>query len=236
MRINKYLAECGFGSRRKCEELVTGGRVRLNGRPVHNLATEIRDDDAVTVDGKKAVRAVKQLYILLNKPKGCVCTASDEHGRKTVLDIVQPKYPGARLFPVGRLDYETEGLLILTTDGDTANRIMHPRNEVPKTYVARIEGEVTEAELDRIRGGIVLDGVKTKKCKVRLLSFEDNASRVEVVITEGRNRQVRRMFEYINREIVFLKRTAVGDLRLGGLYRGEFRELNAKEVEYLKNV
>lgn len=236
MRINKYLAECGLGSRRKCEELVTGGRVRLNGRPVSNLATEITEQDSVTVDGKKVARPVKQLYILLNKPKGCVCTASDEHGRKTVLDIVKPKYPDARLFPVGRLDYDTEGLLILTTDGDTANRIMHPRNEVPKTYVARIEGEVTEAELDRIRGGIVLDGVKTKKCKARLLSFENNESRVEVVITEGRNRQVRRMFEYINREIVFLKRTAVGDLRLGGLYRGEFRELNAQEVEYLKNV
>ena len=236
MRINRFLAECGLGSRRNCEALVTGGRVRINGRPVVKLASEVGDKDIVTVDGKKVERREKQLYIMLNKPKGCVCTVSDEHGRKTVIDIVRPKYPDARLFPIGRLDYDTEGLLLLTTDGATADRITHPRNEVPKTYIARIEGEVTEAELNRIRGGVVLDGVKTKKCRAKLIAFENNESRIEVVITEGRNRQVRRMFEQINREVVFLKRVAVGDLRLGGLYRGEFRELNDREIEYIRNV
>ena len=236
MRINRFLAECGLGSRRKCEELVTGGRVRINGRPVVKLASEVGDKDIVTVDGKKVERREKQLYIMLNKPKGCVCTVSDEHGRKTVIDIVRPKYPDARLFPIGRLDYDTEGLLLLTTDGATADRITHPRNEVPKTYIARIEGEVPEAELNRIRGGGVLDGVKTKKCRAKLIAFETNEARIEVVITEGRNRQVRRMFEQINREVVFLKRVAVGDLRLGGLYRGEFRELNDREIEYIRNV
>lgn len=236
MRINKYLAECGYGSRRKCEELVTAGRVRLNGRPVKELATEVKETDLVSVDNKNVEKRREHLYIMLNKPKGCVSTASDEHGRKTVLDIVRPKYPDARLFPIGRLDYETEGLLILTTDGDTANRIMHPRNEVPKTYVARLEGTITEDELNRIRSGVVLDGVKTKKCRARVVGAEEGMVRVEVVITEGRNRQVRRMFETINREVVFLKRVAVGSLRLGGLYRGEFRELTPAEVEYLKNV
>ena len=236
MRINKYLAECGQGSRRKCEALVTEGRVRLNGRPVTKLATEVERGDIVTVDGVKIALPEKHLYIMLNKPKGCVSTVSDDKGRRTVIDIVRTKYPDARLFPIGRLDYDTEGLILLTDDGETANRIMHPRNEVPKTYVARIEGEVTEAELNRIRAGVIIDGVKTNKCRARLLESDHNVSRVEVVISEGRNRQVRKMFEYINRQVVFLKRVAVGDLRLGRLPRGEFRELTEREVEYIRNV
>ena len=126
--------------------------------------------------------------------------------------------------------------MILTTDGDLSNRLMHPRNEIPKTYVAKIEGEIAESDLNKLRQGVILDGVKTKKCKVRLLGTENNVSRVEVVITEGRNRQVRRMFESINRDVIFLKRTAIGDIKLGGLYRGNFRELKENEIEYLKNV
>jgi 23S rRNA pseudouridine2605 synthase len=152
------------------------------------------------------------------------------------MELLKDKYPGKRIFPVGRLDYDTEGLLLLTTDGDLANRLMHPRNEISKTYVAKIEGEISEAELNKLRSGVELDGVKTKKCKVKLLGFDENLSRIEVVITEGRNRQVRRMFESINRDVVFLKRTAIGDIKLGGLYRGNFRELKANESEYLKKI
>lgn len=174
--------------------------------------------------------------MMLNKPKGYVCTTSDEFGRKTVLQLLAPEYSSRRIFPVGRLDYDTEGLLLLTTDGDLSNRITHPHNEVPKTYIAKIEGEVTEDELGKLRGGVILDGVKTKKCKARLKNFENNISSVEVVITEGRNRQVRRMFDSINREVVFLKRTAIGQLKLGGLYRGTSRKLTEEEVEYLKRV
>lgn len=237
MRINKYLAECGFGSRRKCEQLVTDGRVKLNGRLVKELATDINEEkDIVSVDGKNVERPSARIYLMLNKPKGYICTTADEKGRKTVLELLNNKYAGKRIYPVGRLDYETEGLLILTDDGDTANRIMHPRNEVPKTYVAKIEGEIDEKDLDIIRRGVILDGVKTKKCKVKLLDFSNNVSRLEVVISEGRNRQVRRMFESINREVVFLKRVAIGELKLGGLFRGEYRELNEKEINYLKNV
>ena len=126
--------------------------------------------------------------------------------------------------------------MLLTTDGDLSNRITHPHNEVPKTYVAKVEGEVTEAELAKLRSGVVLDGVKTKRCKAKIKSFENNVSSVEIVITEGRNRQVRRMFDSINREVIFLKRTAIGLLKLGGLYRGNVRKLSEKEVEYLKNI
>lgn len=237
MRINKFLAECGIASRRNCETLVTAGRVKVNGKTVTMLATDVDPEfDLVSVDEKPVKPISRHLYLALNKPKGYVCTTNDEFGRKTVMDFFEGKYPGKRIFPVGRLDYDTEGLLILTTDGDLSNRLMHPRNEIPKTYVAKIEGEIAESDLNKLRQGVILDGVKTKKCKVRLLGTENNVSRVEVVITEGRNRQVRRMFESINRDVIFLKRTAIGDIKLGGLYRGNFRELKENEIEYLKNV
>jgi 23S rRNA pseudouridine2605 synthase len=216
---------------------VLEGRVKVNNKRVLKLATDIDpENDLVSVDDKPVKPIAKHLYIMLNKPKGYVCTTNDELGRKTVMELLKDKYPGKRIFPVGRLDYDTEGLLLLTTDGDLANRLMHPRNEISKTYVAKIEGEISEAELNKLRSGVELDGVKTKKCKVKLLGFDENLSRIEVVITEGRNRQVRRMFESINRDVVFLKRTAIGDIKLGGLYRGNFRELKANESEYLKKI
>ncbi|MBR2988095.1 MAG: rRNA pseudouridine synthase [Clostridia bacterium] len=237
MRINKFLAECGVASRRNSETLVLEGRVKINNKVVTKLATEVDPElDLVSVDGKPVKPIGKHLYIMMNKPKGYVCTVSDEFGRKTVMDILGDKYPGKRIFPVGRLDYDTEGLLILTTDGDLANRLMHPRNEISKTYVAKIEGEISEADLNKLRSGVELDGVKTKKCKVKLLEFNDNISRIEVTISEGRNRQVRRMFESINRDVIFLKRTAIGEIKLGGLFRGNFRELKERESEYLKKL
>ena len=237
MRINKFLAECGLASRRNCETLVTDGRVKINGKKVTNLATEVNEEtDLVSVDDKPVKPIGKHLYILLNKPKGYVCTTSDEHGRKTVMDFFAGKYEGKRLFPVGRLDYDTEGMLLLTTDGDLSNRLMHPRNEITKTYVAKIEGEISEEELNKLREGVVLDGVKTKKSKVKLLGYDGKISRIEVVISEGRNRQVRRMFESINRDVVFLKRVAIGEIKLGGLYRGNFRELKPNEIDYLKKA
>ena len=239
MRINKFLAECGIASRRNCETLVLEGRVKVNNKVVQKLATEVDPEiDMVSVDGKAVKPIAKHLYIMLNKPKGYVCTVSDEKGRKTVMDFFEGKYPGKRIFPVGRLDYDTEGLLLMTSDGDLANRLMHPRNEVSKTYVAKIEGEISESDLNKLRTGVELDGVKTKKCKVKLLAYDDktNISRIEVVISEGRNRQVRRMFESINRDVIFLKRTAVGEIKLGGLFRGNFRELKDREIEFLKRM
>lgn len=234
MRINKYLAECGLASRRKCEAFVTEGKVKINGKLVTSLATEVDSRDIVTVDGEKVQPIKKHVYLIMNKPKGYVCTASDEFGRKTVLDLIKDKKE--RIFPVGRLDYDTEGLLLLTTDGDLSNRLTHPRNEITKTYSAKVEGEVDEELIERLRGGVILDGVKTKKCKIKLVEFKDGLSRFEVVISEGRNRQVRRMFESINKEVVFLKRVAIGDLKLSGLNRGEYRALTPEEVNYLKLV
>lgn len=234
MRINKFLAECGLGSRRKCEAFVTEGRVKVNGKIVSTLATEVDDRSIVSVDGERVKPIKKHVYIILNKPKGYVCSVSDEAGRKTVLDLVKDR--PERLFPIGRLDYDTEGLLILTTDGDLCNRLAHPHNEIPKTYVARIEGTVTEEELDILRGGIMLDGIKTKKCRIKVVDALEDSTKLEVTITEGRNRQVRRMFEHINKHVAFLKRVAIGDLRLRGLDRGEYRELTPSEVEYLQRV
>ncbi len=234
MRINKYLAECGLSSRRKCEAFVLEGRVKINGKEIKELGTEVGQNDVVTVDGNKVTPIKKHVYIIMNKPKGYVCTASDEHDRKTVLDLI--KDHSERIFPVGRLDYDTEGLLLLTTDGDLANRLTHPRNEITKTYIAKVEGEVDEALINKLRNGVILDGEKTKKCKIKLLEFKDGMSRYEVVISEGRNRQVRRMFESINKEVVFLKRVAIGGLKLRGLSRGEYRDLYPEEVNYLKMV
>ncbi len=241
MRINKFLASCGLASRRNCEKLVLEGRVTVNNKKVASLAVDIdEENDFVQVDGTRVQLIHKHIYLMLNKPKGYVCTTSDELERKTVMELIGGKFKDKRIFPIGRLDYDTEGLLLLTTDGDLSNRLMHPRHEVNKTYVARIEGEVTEAELNKIRAGVILDGVKTNKCKAKLIeTIKEQGkieSRIEVTISQGRNRQVRRMFESINREVVFLKRTAIGDLKLGGLYRGEFRELKEDEIDYLKNI
>lgn len=235
MRINKYIADSGIASRRNAEKLIAEGRVKINQKTVTDLATDVDiSNDTVTVDGVK-IQPVKNLtYIMLNKPKGCVATVSDEHGRKTVFDYID--LDNKRLFPVGRLDYDSEGLLIITNDGDLSFRLTHPSNEVPKTYIARIEGEISESELAVLRGGVVLDGVKTKRAKIKLLEFENNESRLQLTIYEGRNRQIRRMFETIGKEVVFLKRTAIGDLKLGGLSRGAWRYLSDAEINYLKNI
>ena len=174
----------------------------------------------------------------MNKPKGCVTTVSDDRGRKTVMDIVRESYPNTRLFPVGRLDYDTEGLLILTTDGNLCNRLTHPSSEIEKVYSAKIEGEVTEADLNKIRAGVEVDGKITKKCRATLLRYDQKTklSSVEIAISEGMNREVRKMFEAIGKFVKFLKRVAYGDLRLRGINRGAFRKLTAEEINYLKNV
>ncbi|MCL2555786.1 MAG: rRNA pseudouridine synthase [Firmicutes bacterium] len=235
MRINKYLASCGISSRRKSEELVVSGKVKINGRIIKDLSYLVKKTDLVTVDNKKVFLNEKHVYLMLNKPKGFVSTTNDDLGRKTVLDLA-PAFRDTRLFPIGRLDYETEGLLLLTTDGDLANKLMHPSHQISKTYVAKIEGEITEEEIKKLESGIVIDGIKTKKSKIRLAGFdtEKKISRLEVIISEGRNRQVRKMFDALNKEVIFLKRTAIGSLQLGGVTRGTYRELNAKEIASLK--
>ena len=234
MRLNKYLAECGVCSRRKADDIIAAGRVSVNGRKAAELGTEVREGtDVVFLDGKKIVPVTHYEYLMFNKPKGCVTTRSDEKGRKTVFDYIGTE---RRLVPVGRLDYDSEGLLLFTDDGDLTYRLTHPSAAVPKTYIVKIEGEIAESDLAILRKGATYEGVKFSRCKVKLLGEENGLSRLEVVITEGKNREIRKMFAAVEKNVVFLKRTAIGDLRLGGLGRGCSRELNEYEIAYLKSL
>ncbi len=234
MRINKFLADKGIASRRHADEMIAAGRVTVNG-VVAVLGVNVEDGDEVAVDGKVLeLSEKKEEYYLMNKPKGVVCTVSDDRGRKTVMDML-PEGVG-RVFPVGRLDYATEGLLILTNDGDLAYRLTHPMTEIPKTYMAKIEGTLTEKDLNPIRSGVELDGVLTKKCKAHIVETNKAYTKVHITITEGRNRQVRRMFEAIGRNVALLRRVSIGQLKLTGLDRGQIRPLTEQEILYLKGL
>lgn len=234
MRINKFLADKGIASRRHADEIIAAGRVTING-VVATLGASVEDGDEVALDGVVLESTEKKMeYYLMNKPKGVVCTVSDDRGRKTVIDLL-PEGVG-RVFPVGRLDYETEGLLILTNDGDLAYRLTHPMTEIPKTYMAKIEGTLTEKDLNPIRSGIELDGVMTKKCKAHIVETNKAYTKVHITITEGKNRQVRRMFEAIGRNVELLRRVSIGQLKLTGLDRGKTRPLTEQEVFYLQTL
>ena len=232
MRINKYLAQCGVASRRECDRLIAEGKVTVNGRPA-GLGDDVNDGDNIKVEGRP-VSVKKNEYYLLHKPKGYLCTVSDDKGRKTVMDILGDGV--GRVYPVGRLDYDSEGLLILTTDGELAQHLTHPSNEVPKTYLVKVEGRLTEADLNPIRSGIEIDGYVTKKCRTHIVETNKDYTKVELVLREGKNREIRKMFAAIGREVTLLKRTKVGELTLRGLDRGAFRKLTPAEVEYLKSI
>ena len=234
MRINKFLADKGIASRRHADEIIAAGRVTING-VVATLGANVDEGDEVALDGIVLETTEKKMeYYLMNKPKGVVCTVSDDRGRKTVIDLL-PEGVG-RVFPVGRLDYETEGLLILTNDGDLAYRLTHPMTEIPKTYMAKIEGTLTEKDLNPIRSGIELDGVMTKKCKAHIVETNKAYTKVHITITEGKNRQVRRMFEAIGRNVELLRRVSIGQLKLTGLDRGQTRKLTDQEIFYLQTL
>ena len=234
MRINKFLAEQGVASRRGSDVLVAEGRVRINGKTAV-AGDNVEPSDVVELDGKILSHQVKYEYYLLNKPKGYVCTVSDEKERKTVMDLL-PEGAG-RVYPVGRLDYETEGMLILTNDGDLAYRLTAPQNEIPKTYLVRIEGPWTASELNRLRAGVEIErGVVTKKCKINVIETDKKYTKLHVVLTEGKNREIRKMFEVIGKHIDFLKRIKIGELPLSGLDRGKVRKLSPEEVYYLQNL
>lgn len=233
MRLNKFLAACGIASRRDCDKLIAEGRVCVNGKAAV-LGVDVSDSDCVTVDGRQ-VTLKKNEYYLLNKPKGYLSTVSDEKGRRTVLDLM-PDTVG-RIYPVGRLDYDSEGLLILTTDGELAQRLTHPSNEVPKTYLVKIEGTLKESDLNPLRSGIEIEGgYVTKKCKAHIVETNKQYTKIHMTITEGKNREIRKMFAVIGREVVLLKRIKVGELTLRGLDRGSWRKLSRQEVEYLMSL
>ena len=234
MRINKFLAEQGVASRRGSDELIAQGRVTINGKTA-KAGDSVAPSDSVEFDGKILSHKVKYEYYMLNKPKGCVCTVKDDKGRKTVMDFLPQS--AVHVVPVGRLDYDTEGLLILTNDGELAYRLTAPQSEIPKTYHVKVEGTVTEKELNRLRAGVEIEpGVLTKKCKIRVTETNKAYTKLSVVLTEGKNREIRRMFEVIGKTVAFLKRVMIGDLRLTGLNRGEVRKLSQEEVFYLKNL
>lgn len=234
MRLNKFLSSCGVASRRKCEEIIKCGRVSVNGKVSDNLATTVNEKkDVVELDGARLQLPNQFVYLKLNKPKGYACTSSDERGRKTVLDLVDSD---VRLFNVGRLDYETEGLIFLTNDGEFANLVTHPKFHFEKEYVATVEGEIKESELAVLRKGVVVDGQRMPTAKVKLLSSDGKFSKVSVVIDEGQNHQVRRMFEAIGKAIKLLKRVRIGNVTLGGLYRGKTKPLSQEEIDFFKEA
>ena len=234
MRINKYLAACGVASRRACDKLITDGKVSINGKRAE-LGTDVNEKkDKVTVDGVPVMLREEHEYFIMNKPKGYVCTVKDDKGRKTVMELL-PEEAG-RVYPVGRLDYDTEGLLLFTDDGDLAFRITHPRNEITKTYLVKIEGSIGDNELNRLRAGVELDGKRTNKSVVKVIETDKAFTRLHVTVSEGRCHLVRRMVEVVGKEVVFLKRIKIGELSLGSLERGKVRRLHADEIFYLKNI
>lgn len=232
MRINKFLAAAGVASRRECDKLIADGKIKVNGK-IAALGLEVNDGDEVYVEDRRVV-IQKNEYYILNKPKGYICSVSDDKGRKTVMDLM-PANVG-RIYPVGRLDYDSEGLLILTTDGELAQKLTHPSNEIPKTYLVKVEGTLTETALNPIRSGIEIDGYVTKKCKAHIVETNKAYTKVHITITEGKNREVRKMFAAIGKEVQLLKRIKVGDLTLRGLDRGAYRKLSKQEVEYLNSL
>lgn len=233
-RLQKIIAESGYASRRKAEELIKNGKVIVNGKVVRELGTKASFSDDILVEGKRIEREEKEYYIF-NKPRGVITSTSDDKGRSVVTD-----YFGSnkRLYPVGRLDYDTTGLLIVTNDGELANLIMHPKNEIEKVYIAKIEGIIKGTEINALKNGIVLDGVKCVPKRVKLRSFDKktNSSIVEIVITEGKNHEVKRLFEAVGFNVSKLKRERIAFLSLGNLQSGEFRKLNPKEVKQLFNL
>lgn len=232
MRLQKYMAQCGVASRRKCEELIAAGQVCVNGLAVTEMGTQVSEGDVVTVDGKTIQPESQKYYILYHKPIGEVTTVSDPEGRATVLDRFKD-FP-ARLYPVGRLDFDSEGLLLLTNDGDLAQSMLHPSKEVTKTYLARVNGDVSLEAIRTLRHGVTLDGRLTSPADVRVIRRTDLETVILVEIHEGRNRQVRRMFAETGHTVLMLRRVRFGPLQLGELKRGQWRNLTPEEVQSVK--
>lgn len=231
-RLQKFMASCGVASRRKCEEIIAKGRVKVNGETIKEAGRKINPDkDRVVVDGKLLRPADRKVYIMLNKPVGYVSTAKDQFGRPTVLDLV--KGVRQRIYPVGRLDYDSEGLILLTNDGDFTYGVTHPHHSVDKTYIVSVLGRPTPEELDKLKKGVTIDGYRTSPAKIFIRGTKENKTVFRVVIHEGRNRQVRKMFEAIGYTVVALKRIAIGKLELGDLSPGEWRFLEDEEIEAL---
>ncbi len=230
-RLQKVIANSGITSRRKAEELILNGKVAVNGKTVLKLGTQVSPSDSISVDGI-LINKEEKVYYLVNKPREVVCTVSDDKGRKTIIDLVDDD---RRIYPIGRLDYDTTGAIILTNDGNFANLLMHPKNEIDKCYIAKIDGILTPKEMMLLKTGVKIDNYKTRRSRIKIkkIDNETNTSIVEITIHEGKNHQVKKMFEAVGHEVLKLKREKIAFLDLSGLKSGEYRKLNHKEVTSL---
>ncbi|MBR2674024.1 MAG: rRNA pseudouridine synthase [Mogibacterium sp.] len=233
MRINQYIAAAGICSRRSADELIKKGRVKVNGSVLDVLGYHVQENDVVEVDGARVEPETKKVYYLLNKPMGYVTSTADKEGKPIVTELVPDS---VRVFPIGRLDLNTTGLLILTNDGELSNKLMHPSGEFDKKYLVRAAGIVTRKEAERLEKGVDIGGFITSPAEVYLIKHDRNSTLAEIIIHEGKNRQVRRMFEAIGHPVQELCRTGLGQLSIGKLALGQCRKLSPAEVEYLKRV
>ncbi len=234
MRLNKYLARAGVASRRKADELIANGNVKINGETVREMGIDVGETDRVEVNGRPVRAAKKFVTVMLHKPKGFITSMADEKGRPTVADLLTDIEE--RLFPVGRLDFNTSGLLLMTNDGELSQRLMHPQHRVYKTYRARISGVLSGEKVSRLARGVDIGGFLTAPARVSISKQGERSALVEIQIFEGRNRQVRKMFAAVGTRVVELERVAIGDLRLGHLKEGHYRKLTPREVEALKSL
>lgn len=233
MRINKYIAASGLVSRRKADQLIENGNVKINGLALREPGYNVTDGDVVEVNGRIIEADEKRVYIMLNKPLGYITTVNDEKDRPTVMELV--KDVDARIFPVGRLDYNTSGLLIMTNDGDFAYRLTHPKHNIMKTYKVLAAGVLSAEKCAMLRKGVDIGGFVTSPAQVKIIKGMPRYTIVEITIHEGKNRQVRKMFKAVGNNVQELQRTAMGDVRLGRLAEGHYRKLTKEEIEYLKN-
>lgn len=234
MRINKYLAQKGIASRREVDKLIEEEKIFINGKKA-TPGEKVSDRDKIEISGKRIDSSIeeKKVYFLLNKPKKIISATKDDRGRKTVVDLIKCN---ERIFPIGRLDYDTEGAILLTNDGEIYNKVIHPKSEIYKEYVALIKGEISDIDIQKLRRGIKLEDGMTLPAKVKLMNRENGKSEVSIAIREGRNRQVRRMFQKLGYFVLELRREKIGDIILKDLKVGNYRELTKKELEYLKSL
>lgn len=234
-RLQKVIADAGITSRRKAEELIINGKVRVNGEIVKTLGIKVSGNDIVEVNGMMLQNEKVKKYYLLNKPRGVISSVRDDKNRPTVVDYIDTD---VRIYPVGRLDYDTTGLILLTNDGELANRLAHPKNKIPKTYIAKIEGLLNKDDIERLKNGIIIDGrkVAVEDFKIRDKDFEKKTSLVEVTIVEGRNHIVKKMFESLKHPVIRLSRIKIAFLEIGKLKSGQYRELTIKEIKKLYSL
>jgi len=232
-RLQKVIANSGYCSRRKAEELIVNGKVQVNGKTIYELGTKIDNSDTITINNKP-LKKEEKVYYLLNKPRQIISSASDDKGRKTVIDLIESK---ERIYPIGRLDYDTTGALLLTNDGELANLIMHPSSNIDKVYIAKVKGLIGKKEINKLQNGIVIDGFKTSKSIARIKKYDKktDTSIVELTIHEGKNHQVKKMFQAIGYDVIKLKREKIAFLDIKDLKSGEYRKLNPKEIKKLYN-